>query len=72
LQLVSIELYIAKDLREQSGADGFTRVHRHNSDSAIGVPEKVVAALDPRHPEARATESREQLLAATAGYDVTR
>jgi hypothetical protein len=45
-KLLLREFAVAQDLTEQTWSDGFTGVHRNRRDTAIGMPEAMMAAFD--------------------------
>ena len=48
LELLSVEIAVAQDFGEQPRADRLARMHRNNGGSAVSVPKKMVASLDPK------------------------
>jgi hypothetical protein len=58
---------IAKDCAHQTRAKGFTGMHGHGGDSAIGVLQKNMAAADTLHLETGAFQGFNNFLAADAG-----
>lgn len=52
-KFVSGQFTVAQDFDEQAWPDRFARMPRHDSRTAIGMLEKMVAAFDPQHLEAR-------------------
>lgn len=63
LELLPTELAVTKDFREQSGTDVFPRIHRDYRSAAVGVPKKMVTALDAENIEPRSPQNSYELLA---------
>jgi hypothetical protein len=60
LKIVDLELAVAKDFVQQSGADRLARMHRCHGGPPILLTEEVVAAFDPDHGEACLSERCER------------
>jgi hypothetical protein len=46
-EVISVDFAIAENGRQETRADGLTGVDGYDSSTAVGMAEKVVAALDP-------------------------
>jgi hypothetical protein len=66
-ELVSIDLAVAENCREQTWPDRLSRVHGHDRSTAVGVTEEVVTALSTGDLEPHLPQGRNDLSSGDSG-----
>ena len=61
LELSRFHCHILQNLAQQAGAECFTRMHRHNRDPPVRVPQEVVTAPDAHYDKTHPAQHREHL-----------
>ena len=66
-ELVGGQLTVSEDLVQQTGADGLTRVRRHNRAPAVLVTQKVMTAFNAKNAKTELFEGGNELITFDAG-----